>query len=496
MVVKGAMPAADRAPERNSEVLGLPLVEALSQIRVPMSHFHNEETFRALDQSLMDLALGVSPGDRCHMHRLVLKLLDGNQSVHVVKFGGSVQVGTGCKEPNDNVTAGIFKIPGGRHSTNGCNYGGILARRLKRTFPANIFYHNYAESGTNSAVHAQQLITRIDTEGFFGDLVILDHSTNDAKTKPNVVGSGLEPSIRALRCKATDSTIVVSCMLPEKGAMRSRDVSQVYTAKAKHYNLTLVDTYSVSKKFADVYSPPDAYHPAWTTHHYVADMIATAMNRALDELASDLATVDAVRHAPCAAPLKRRSALECEDVPWQSAEQQALAASAAMMVCKPLSAYYADASKYAATPRGPKLPADGSWRLYEDRPGKPGWITETTSRSWISFDLYLNKWSPTVRIDYLRSYENLGQVEVKLSSMGQGYILDGLWNSTSSQTDSWRVLVDAPIDRKRIKQNGTTSSDSNREFGFGYRSSARRGVTLQMRLISGPKFKIVSVITC
>mmetsp|Transcript_68041 Transcript_68041/g.221504 ORF Transcript_68041/g.221504 Transcript_68041/m.221504 type:complete len:289 (+) Transcript_68041:313-1179(+) len=288
-------------------------------------------------------------------------------------------------------------------------------------------------------------------------------------------------------------------MLPEKSALRSKDVSRVYTAKATHYNLTLIDTYSVSKWFKGVFSPPGAFHPEWTTHHYVADMIATAMNRALDELASDLAAVDLARHAPCRAPLKRKSALECEDVPWQDTEHQALAASASMMVCKPQTASYADASKYTqlqATPRSPTLPADRSWRLYEDRVGKPGWITETISSSWISFDLEVNKWSPTMRVDYLRSYENLGQVEVKLSQMARGYMLDGFWNSTSSQTDSWRIIVDAPIDSDRIKRDGTTSSDPNRIFGFGYNSRSERHVTLQMRLRSGPKFKIINIITC
>ena len=53
----------------------------------------------------------------------------------------------------------------------------------------------------------------------------------------------------------------------------------------------------------------------------------------------------------------------------------------------------------------------GNWTLYEDRPGKPGWISTGPKGSIIEFDVKFGK-EPRLIVGYLKSYEGLGQVKV------------------------------------------------------------------------------------
>ena len=57
------------------------------------------------------------------------------------------------------------------------------------------------------------------------------------------------------------------------------------------------------------------------------------------------------------------------------------------------------------------------WRRYEDRPGKPGWIGEgANDGSALSFAVRCGS-AKTVGVEYLESYENMGQANVRISTL-------------------------------------------------------------------------------
>ena len=124
-----------------------------------------------------------------------------------------------------------------------------------------------------------------------------------------------------------------------------------------------------------------------------------------------------------------------------------------------------------------------SWRCYADRPGKPGWISETDqpgaqSSAPLSFDIPLpnNK----LTIGYLRSYDaRMGTARVWLDDdSSAAMIMNGSWTSRTSQTD---------LTVARVSQLcGPTCRSIQR--GAQHRIHIER--------VAGRKFKLLSVELC
>merc|ERR1712014_432261 len=62
-----------------------------------------------------------------------------------------------------------------------------------------------------------------------------------------------------------------------------------------------------------------------------------------------------------------------------------------------------------------------SWRLFSDRLGKPGWISEKAGGSALEFPVSFGA-LPAMSVTYLRTYENIGTAEFSIDAMETGYL--------------------------------------------------------------------------
>ena len=78
------------------------------------------------------------------------------------------------------------------------------------------------------------------------------------------------------------------------------------------------------------------------------------------------------------------------------------------------------------------------WSCYEDRPGKPGWIANTTSdRTPRTLIFHMSMtFTGFLVVAFLRSYEGMGTVSIFIDGNKTGAVtLDGRWAQRTSQTD-------------------------------------------------------------
>ncbi|CAE7711584.1 unnamed protein product, partial [Symbiodinium pilosum] len=137
-------------------------------------------------------------------------------------------------------------------------------------------------------------------------------------------------------------------------------------------------------------------------------------------------------------------------------------------------------------PSSPRQSPQGHWSLFEDRRNKPGWICNTTNGEEIIFDLNFSA-KPMIMVQYLRSYANIGDANVTVYS-------PWIWKSTSYKNlrgHHWRM--NAPwAERISVTQNAFFRA-VKQSSGLGGSPDSGR---ISFRLVKGPKFKILSVISC
>jgi hypothetical protein len=147
------------------------------------------------------------------------------------------------------------------------------------------------------------------------------------------------------------------------------------------------------------------------------------------------------------------------------------------------------------------------WRMFEDRPGKPGWIIESgNSTSSITFVLPCGK-KRYVGVEYLRSYdERMGKVDM-IIQVGNTlpHILGALYRS---QRDL-QHLLDASVNRQlrldgHWKNSASLSENHVEHISCESRPGSWNPIALTFRPIvanrgksgSNSKFKILSVFSC
>ena len=142
------------------------------------------------------------------------------------------------------------------------------------------------------------------------------------------------------------------------------------------------------------------------------------------------------------------------------------------------------------------------WAVFEDRPGKPGWISTTLNRSappsTISFNV---KGSPrwgTIFIGYLRSYDRaMGRAKIWLDgSLPHAIALNGHWEATGSQEETAVV----PFRKLFGGDKGVTTScvdadGSHSRTAAGCASKVEQH-TLNVEALGLGKFKITRIRTC
>ena len=129
---------------------------------------------------------------------------------------------------------------------------------------------------------------------------------------------------------------------------------------------------------------------------------------------------------------------------------------------------------------------DGGWRLYEDRKGKPGWISEKANTTIIFNVIFKDHF--TLDIGFLRSYEGIGKVAVSVLKPGETWapelVLNGHIEEHFSQVHIELLCVGCKAFTGAI-------SDDIFEKGWGLREGPAE---IRIRNMEDKKFKIVFVI--
>jgi hypothetical protein len=106
----------------------------------------------------------------------------------------------------------------------------------------------------------------------------------------------------------------------------------------------------------------------------------------------------------------------------------------------PLSLFDAESSSTYTSALIKTMPATNGWRLYEDRPDKPGYIAGNTQHAVLTFDLQCNVQVtadnhlifPVVTLTYLKSYKGVGIVQMygrqlqDPEGVSEGILIDAL----------------------------------------------------------------------
>ena len=145
------------------------------------------------------------------------------------------------------------------------------------------------------------------------------------------------------------------------------------------------------------------------------------------------------------------------------------------------------------------------WRCYEDRPGKPGWISTVASpnvSSTIEFPMRLSSGGFVV-VGYLRSYEGMARATVgidrRYGDADGAVTIDGLWHDPTSQLDYAVIPVETLLGPRKpnITLTSNPSCIARPQHCPGARVAFLVGLHLRTdRDRDDAKFKLMSLSTC
>ena len=143
---------------------------------------------------------------------------------------------------------------------------------------------------------------------------------------------------------------------------------------------------------------------------------------------------------------------------------------------------------------------NAGWRCFEDVPSKPGWIASgednNAAASEIEFRMLLSQKGYVV-ISYLRSYVGMGRASVYLKGFNREVVVDGTWQSHTSQTD-----ITAIANSRLLPYNysmSTTGGETTMIKKGGSKKVAKWFTVVVRKSGStggGGKFKVTSIATC
>ena len=404
-----------------------------------------------------------------------------------------------------------------------CTWHGYLERWLAVTFPAAaVRVVSLAQGGLSSDLVGDEgspyeLSAALRAKGIASltstDLIFIDFSVNDGRsfTSERQLAGGLDRFLQRLFRMGVNGSWPTAVLLeqwPYAGrafttattvagaADASPDYSRTYQLVARRFGLPLWSYRDVAwaaqtqgRPFADYLlfrrnlplqpkggtprpegkegtgeGDPDP-HPPWYIHLFVADLVASLLLREFDRCADGtVSDMPATKMHPARLPpplLNASLSWRCRADDPHVAGFSIVSAAAASGPLSPIVL----GSLTSSPPPGPR----GGWRLFEDRPGKPGWIsqdphssTSPPSLSWRDYPtLTLRSVQPYVHVHahaprsshpllltivYLRTYTNAGVVEVSLC--GHPVLtIDALWPDWRSRKisipQSARIVVDA-----------------------------------------------------
>lgn len=414
-------------------------------------------------------------GDHTGILSVMEKLSAGND-VSLAVLGGSETAGVNCHQQaqTDDLTGGV--------SFKECSWPRRLQRWLKDSFPKSfVKVSNLAQGGTTSSVILATVALLMTDEGFANaDMIFLDTLVNDsqeAKAWSSTVGMKLSDgttvsasyeqlvlSIHRLRPGVPIFSLLAGC--PKCKIFKEHQ--KKITA---HYKLPGLDISEVVEKVPVIWDRPEA-HPSFRTHQAIADLIAISWVNVWENNSG--CKVGEHNH--------KHKQFWPDSTFW---DQETL--NSFPYCSKAASSYTANDMHNSLTPHV----LNGDWQLYEDRPGKPGWIG-TKPESKITFPLSFGR-HPRFILTWLRSYEQLGKARLTLN--GRAYEIDGLWTNDFdekvSQSYTMWFHADAAIFQPEAQESGL--------LGFGIAPDTTANVSFEILDTPGRntnKFKLLSVLSC
>eukprot|EP00929_Paragymnodinium_shiwhaense_P098670 TRINITY_DN6015_c0_g1_i2.p1 TRINITY_DN6015_c0_g1~~TRINITY_DN6015_c0_g1_i2.p1 ORF type:complete len:616 (-),score=69.00 TRINITY_DN6015_c0_g1_i2:894-2741(-) len=380
---------------------------------------------------------GFIKGDVSRMQKVLDKLLTG-QPVVVVIIGGSFTKGMGCHDTLNRVE-------------RNCNWNSRVMRWFKHAFPkANIDWHDESQGATPSLQFLSGLGAMLGTYQALPDLVILDTLINDAGwpkygieggkinsiTGDEAMGAGFEKLLMSLQEIAPAAQLLVV----QDGCARCIERMHLQKTVTMHHNIPIVDYAALTAKYN--YATPGQYgkipkapprgskegpptrlwireaykqwykgviwpnfvprteqlsrvpypedHPNWVVHQYVADTVVYSLRMMLEDACEGN---ERTKMPPVTSTYWKKESLN------------------KFPACKAPSSYYSARRAFLKDASQPSLKptvVKGDWKLFEDRPGKAGWIG-TRPGSVLEFPVKTSSLGGgAISVSYLTSYEGVG----------------------------------------------------------------------------------------
>lgn len=427
------------------------------------------------------------------MESLLRRLMEGNETVRIEVFGGSMTVGSECCMQQCKMNEGQ------------CAWPTLFGAYLQEAFPNSVQLLSYARGGCNLECAETEMVVAQKSAKLPVDWIILDFSQNGWGGQDHK----LEELIRICHL-FLPQTLVLLIYNRDMGSFShtSRDdkALKILREVAEHYKLPMLNYENAMEEFSrrggsqhtmwprsvqPTAWPDWSYrHPRWAGHAFYADMLADWVNQQLSLLETE-ATAPRLPLAQLPRPQLRKPKDVTVDEDWippiPRRHGQPKIEYNAELCLFPL-------TTHLARDPGSQTPLQspgGQWRLFEDRRNKPGWIV-TEKNDTLFFNVSFSG-KPKLALQYLRSYEHLGTAEVTIHSPyvwhckqleGQGHSkrvwkLPGLWPPRISITVGATFAVK---EASNLTAAGAAGGSSE--------------AVVALRLVEGPKFKLLSVISC
>ena len=363
----------------------------------------------------------------------------------VIVLGGSETAGVNCNQVDKVGVA--------------CSWGSRVVEWLQReSGNKNIILHSLARGGTTSISILPVLrfmLGDVLQNPHSNVLVFIDYGANDAYetddsfkqfgiTTTQGISLAIEETVSIIKTLSPNAAIV-GFDLPVRDHERALKIHLAYESTFLYHKIP-----SLRMGLLRWVGKPFWYwsgvHPTFEGHIFFANAITHAFTETL-----------------CDREMEPK--LSSPRMPEKSA---------LLVTCEKASSYY---SAFKKT----EMNEDSTCELYEDRPGKPGYICVDDQS--MSFDIQFGA-SPRIMVTYLQSYTSIG--DAKLTINGVSVLLSGKNTNHVSQTKTTFFYAERKENQGHYKMIGLQ--------GFGVKPHSKH--IARISSVDGNKIKIISLISC
>mmetsp|Transcript_85037 Transcript_85037/g.264196 ORF Transcript_85037/g.264196 Transcript_85037/m.264196 type:complete len:510 (-) Transcript_85037:94-1623(-) len=404
----------------------------------------------------------------------LMKKLKRGETLRVVIFGGSSTAGAHCKQHRN------------LHAKE-CAWPRRFQHWLEQAFPeGTVELTNFAQgAATSSSILAgaglmlQAFSSERKGRNKGADIIFVDTLVNDVyqvqkdwgreqsevgslvdvDTNGAIAYEQLLRTLHKLQPQAVIFPVLSGCSICKMHGFHHREVIE-------KYKLPFLDWSDFVQWKQHLWDGPDV-HPNYWYHQSLADVLAKLWSSTWGD------------RCPSIQAGKER-------INWRSTYYDKALLDAFQPCLEPLSAYDASVPE---TTSGAQLGI--GWELTEDRPGKPGWISEKAGAR-MAFPVRFGK-HPVLVITWMRSYENMGYATMKLND--REYRLDGLWTEALQEKVTLAYTRWLQVDRPSIQVGPEEVGVAGFNIGPGANLTLLITNSLDHK-VEHPKMKILQVFTC